>query len=145
MTSDPERERQRLAQLYAAMTPEELENITCDAASLTDIARDALKTEITRRGLTTAMGHSPVGTDVVEARDLVLIRQLLPLPEALLARSRLESAGIECFMADDNMVRINWPNLLGGVKLLVSQEDAPAAAAILDEPIPETPNDEAVE
>ena len=35
------------------------------------------------------------------------------------------------------MVRINWSNLVGGAKLLVNREDADAATAILDEPIPE--------
>jgi hypothetical protein len=76
--------------------------------------------------------------DEVEGREMVRIRRFLVLPEALLAKSRLESAGIECILADDNMVRINWPNLLGGVGLLVNGEDAAAATAIVDEPILET-------
>ena len=60
--------------------------------------------------------------DVLEERDLVGIRLFLDLPEALLAKSRLESAGIECFLMDNNMVRINWSNLVGGAKLLVNRE-----------------------
>ena len=51
------------------------------------------------------------------------------LPEALLAKGSLDSSGIECFLTDDNMVRMDWfmSNLLGGAKLLVNREDAEAA------------------
>ncbi len=139
MTSDPEQERQRLARLYSGMTPEELEKVAADGAELTDTALATLKTEITSRGLAITVNESPAGVNVLEERDLVPIRRFLDLPEALLAKSRLESAGIECFLTDDNMVRINWPNLLGGAKLLVNREDADAATAILDEPMPDTP------
>ena len=57
----------------------------------------------------------------------------------LLAKGSLESSGIECFLTDDNMVRMDWfiSNLLGGIKLAVNQEDVEAATAILDEPAPE--------
>ncbi len=82
---------------------------------------------------------------MLEERDLVGLRQFLDLPEAPLAKSRLESAGIECFLMDDNMVRINWPNLVGGAKLLVNEEDVDAATAILDEPIPANLDVEGVE
>ena len=50
MTSDPQ-EQARLAQLYAGMTPEELQKIADDAGSLTNMARQALVEEIDRRGL----------------------------------------------------------------------------------------------
>ena len=61
------------------------------------------------------------------------------MPEALLAKGSIESSGIECFLTDDNMVRMDWfiSNLLGGIKLAVNQEDVEAAIAILDEPAPE--------
>lgn len=73
------------------------------------------------------------------ARDMVAIRRFRDLPEALLAKGSLESAGIECALTDENMVRMDWliSNLLGGVKLHVTPEDAAAAQAILDLPIPE--------
>jgi hypothetical protein len=99
-----------------------------------------LKAEIKRRGVSIVADESPLGVDAVEGRDLIVIKRLLSLPAALVARSRLESAGIECFMADDNMARIYLPNVVGGVKLLVSPENADAAAAILDESTPEIPD-----
>ena len=74
-----------------------------------------------------------------ESLQLVTIRRFRDLPEALLAKGGLESAGIKCTLVDDNMVRLDWfiSNLIGGVKLQVSSEDAAAAAEILDQPIPE--------
>jgi hypothetical protein len=145
MIPNPEQEQQRLARLYSGMTPEELQKIAADGASLTDTAREALRTEITRKGLALTVNEAPAGVDVLEERDLLEIRRFLDLPEALLAKGRLESAGIECFLTDDNMVRINWSNLLGGAKLLVNRADAEAATAVLDEPIPETLDVEGLE
>ena len=140
MIPDPEQERQRLAHLYSGMTPEELEKVAADGVDLTDVARETLNTEITRRGLAIAVTEGPTVEDVFEARDLVPIRRFRDLLEALLAKGSLEASGIECFLIDDNMVRMDWfiSNLLGGVKLAVNQEDAEAANAILDKPMPET-------
>ena len=139
MIPDLEQERQRLARLYAGMTPEELENVATDGAHLTDAAREALKTEISKRGFAIPINESLAGLVVLEERDLVPIRRFQNLPEAQLAKGSLESSGIECFLTDDNMVRVNWlaSNLLGGVKLLVNREDAEVAAAVLEEPTPE--------
>lgn len=122
------------------MTPEELEKVASDGASLTDTARQTLKTEIARKGLAIIVNQALPGVDVIEERLLVSIRRFRDLPEALLAKGSLEASGIECFLTDDNMVRMDWfiSNLLGGVKLAVNQEDAEAATAILDEPMPET-------
>jgi hypothetical protein len=140
MTPDSEQERQRLDRLYSAMTPEELEKVAADGADLTDTALASLKTEIASSGLAITVNETPAGVDVLEERDLVPLRRFRDLPEAQLAKGSLESSGIECFLTDDNMVRMDWfiSNLLGGVKLLVNREDAEAAAAILDEPTPDT-------
>jgi hypothetical protein len=140
MVSDPERERERLAHVCGGMIPEELEKVASEGASLTDIAREALKAEIARRALAITVVEGPTGEDVFEARDLVSIRRFRDLFEAQLAKGMLESSGIECFLTDDNMVRMDWfiSNMLGGVKLAVNREDVEAAIAILDEPTPET-------
>lgn len=71
--------------------------------------------------------------------DLTMISQYRDLSEALLAKAGLESAGIECFLADENIVRMDWlwSNLLGGVKLFVRTGDADAAVKILEEPVAE--------
>ncbi|MGA8237170.1 MAG: DUF2007 domain-containing protein, partial [Candidatus Sulfotelmatobacter sp.] len=59
------------------------------------------------------------------------------LPEALLAKGSLESAGIECFLADENLVRLDWfiSNFIGGIKLNVRVQDVGNAQKLLDEPI----------
>jgi Putative prokaryotic signal transducing protein len=141
-SQDDEKERRRLTDLYAHMADTELEAIAADSAELTDAAQQALKDEIARRkGLEMdgADTDSGSGYDAVELADFVSIRQLRDLHEALLAKGVLDSAGIECFLVDDNMVRMDWfiSNLVGGVKLCVKQEDAEAALDLLEQPIPD--------
>ncbi len=70
---------------------------------------------------------------------LLTIRRFRDLPEALLAKGRLNSDGIECYLMDDNMVRLDWfySNLVGGVKLQVKPEDVEISNEILNQPIPE--------
>jgi len=65
------------------------------------------------------------------------------LPEALLAKSVLDSAGIECFLGDDNLIRMDWlwSNLLGGIKLRVRQEDALEASRLLEGDAPQSESD----
>ena len=57
----------------------------------------------------------------------------MTLPEALLAKSILDSAGIESFLGDQNIIRMDWflSNALGGVKLRVREEDVDVATAML--------------
>ncbi len=70
---------------------------------------------------------------------LVTVATFRDLPEALLAEGKLKSAGIECCLADDNMVRMDWfwSNAIGGIRLQVAPEDAEQATAELAEPPPE--------
>jgi len=136
---DPEEERQRLSKLYAGMSDGELDAIAADAAELTDAARQALTDEFARRHPEAAVvvNTAARGRDSMESADVVSIRQFMNLPEALLAKGALDSAEIECFLVDDNMARIEWSNLVGGIKLCVKQEDAEAALDMLEQPIPE--------
>ncbi len=137
--ADPnnERERRRLAQLYAGMTGGELQNLGEKAWSLTDVARAALQNEMSRRGLGIAL-NLVAPTDAWPPGPVTL-RRFRDLPDALLAKSILDSASIECFLADENIVRMNWlwSNFLGGVKLWVRPEDADAVE-LLDQERPET-------
>lgn len=75
----------------------------------------------------------PDPEDELNFRELVTIRNFRDLPEALLAQGRLESSGVESFLADDNMVRMDWliSNLLGGVKLKVEEANVEIAEEIL--------------
>jgi len=136
---DSEQERRRLQATYSTMAEGELREVAQDGASLTEEALASLKTEIGRRGLDITINTVPAGIDVAEFQELVTIRQFRDVPEAMLARGLVESAGIECFFADDNMVRMDWfiSNLLGGIKLQVKPEDVAAAKEVLEQPIPE--------
>ncbi|HVP43495.1 MAG TPA: DUF2007 domain-containing protein [Terriglobales bacterium] len=139
MPIDTERERQRLAALYAGMSEEELKAVAHDAGSLTEVALQTLSDEVRRRGLDIPLAESVVPMTDVEQLQLVVVQQFRDMPQAILAKGTLESAGIECFLVDDNMVRLDWfiSNLLGGVKLAVRTEDAEAAREVLEQPIPE--------
>jgi hypothetical protein len=137
--TDAEYERQRLTRLYSGMTDGELEVIAADSSSLTAVAQEVLTAEIARRDLTPA--EMPAAG--IELLELVTIRQFRDLPEAILARGILDSAGIESFLADDNIVRMDWfiSNLVGGVKLKVRREDVEAANLVLEQPAPQELND----
>ena len=68
--------------------------------------------------------------DGQQALELVTIRQFGNMSEALLAKGCLESAGIECFLADMNITRLEWP-ISRGMRLQVSLDDAETAIEVL--------------
>ena len=139
MVDKLDRERQRLAKLYGEASEGELRKLAAEAAELTDVARQVLAEETAHRGLDISLADW-VSADEFELREMATIGQFRDLPEALLAKGILDSAGIECFLVDQDMIRMNWfiSNLLGGIKLQVNKEDAEEALALLSEPVPET-------
>jgi hypothetical protein len=141
--SSLENERRRLAELYAGISDHELEQFASDADSLKQVAREMLRAELSRRGLKIEL-RNPIANSVANAEhaargELVTLRRFRDPPEALLAQCILNSADIECFLGDENMVRLDWfwSNLVGGIKLWVRQEDASTAAELLAENVPE--------
>jgi len=71
--------------------------------------------------------------DSHQVPELVTIRHFGDMSEALMAKGCLESAGIECFLADANITRLEWP-LSRGMRLQVSRDDAETASAFLVSP-----------
>ena len=69
----------------------------------------------------------------------VLLAQYFNVLEAMLAKSILESAGIESFLANSNIARLYGliPNIFGGLKLFVRSDDLEAAKSILEQTPPE--------
>lgn len=118
--STAEDERVRLAEVYSGMSDGELEKLAATGFELSEAAHQALESEIARRGLNVAIAPPP-GVDVYELNNALRLRKFRDLPEALLAKGSLESAGIEAYLLDDNMIRMDWfiSNLLGGIKLQV--------------------------
>ncbi len=115
-----------MERVYSGKRDEELQEIALDRDQLSTEAREALDAEFSRRGLRMILPEPEVDEDrdVVELSRTVMLRRFRDLPEALLAKGSLESAGIECYLVDENMVRMDWfiSNLLGGVKLCVLPE-----------------------
>ena len=136
LNSDDLKQRQRLAETYAAMSDGELLKLASTPEALTDTAWETLEDELDRRHLELP-AKPPEAHQEMDFRRLITIRQFRDLPEALLAKGSLESAGIQCFLRDDNLVRLDWfiSNFVGGVKLCVNPEDAENATRLLDEPI----------
>ena len=119
---------------YREMSNEELLELAGKSWEIGDDAWDALEEELESRNLEPPLPD----VKVPEKRNLVTIRRFRDLHEAMLAKGKLESQGIDSFIADDNMVRMDWlwSNLVGGVKLLVDAEEEEKALRMLDEAIP---------
>ena len=126
-----------MAGVYAGISEGELEELADNAGSLTEVAKEALKAEILRRRLGIALRDS-VEEDLGFS-PFVTVRTFMNVPDALLAKSILDSAGVECYLGDENIVGIDWflSNAVGGVKLRIRQEDVATAAELLDQSPPE--------
>ncbi len=142
-TNDPAQEYRRLVEHYATLPDESLLQLAADRASLTEAANQALTEEMNRRNLQAVPPQPPEPTappaPLIEENGVVTIKQFRDLPAALFAKGALDSAGIECWLIDENMVRLDWfiSNLLGGIKLQVHAEDSDAALEILNQEIPD--------
>lgn len=132
---DPEQERQRLAGVYAEQSDEELASVAKQGHELTDVARETLRAELVKRGLYCGQldDISPPAEDNAEYRDLQTVRTFSNLSEAELAKGLLDSAGIESFLFDENMGRIYWTNVIGGIRLRVDSGNAEEANRIVSE------------
>ncbi len=129
-----DQERQRLAKLYADMADGELEKLAAEAATLGDAGREALKSELARRRLeiTLANPDSQGTAGGEKSPQVVTLRRYTNLQEALLAKSVLDSAGVECFLADQNVIGLTGLyQALGSIKLLVRREDTAEAENLL--------------
>jgi hypothetical protein len=74
-----------------------------------------------------------------ENERLIVLRRYRDMPDAFLFSSVLDSAGIECYLADENTIRMDWlwSNLLGRIKLCVRRTDADEASSLLNQGVPE--------
>jgi hypothetical protein len=133
MTPSPE----NLAAQYAEMSETELMELARSYDGLLEVAQVALRAEFARRGLEPPLVEEP---EEWEFRRLMTVRRYRDLAEAYAGRSLLESAGIPAWIADENLVRMDWfySNLVGGMRLQVDEGDEPAAREILEEGAPET-------
>jgi hypothetical protein len=126
-----------LTQTYRSASDNELLALALAYDSLTDFAQNALRAEFERRGLEPP--EIPDDSQHAEFQRLVTVEQYRELADAQVAKGALESAGIHCYLRDENALRMQWvwSNLLGGVRLQVNEQDREAAQAVLTQPIPE--------
>jgi hypothetical protein len=124
---------------YAQMGEAELLKIAAAYDSLVESAKDALRAEFSRRKMEPPLVED-AGLEVVDSQRLVTVRRYRDLSEAIVARTVLESAGIYCFLRDENLVRLDWQvsNFIGGIRLQVRPEDEAAAVDLLNQPVPES-------
>jgi hypothetical protein len=133
MTPSPE----DLAAQYAQMSETELMELACSYDGLLEVAQAALRAEFARRGLEPPLVEE---AEEWELRRLVTLRRYRDLAEAYAGRSLLESAGIQAWIADEHLVRMDWfySNLVGGMRLQVEERDEAAAREILEQEAPAT-------
>jgi hypothetical protein len=74
-----------------------------------------------------------------ENQRFIVLRRFRDTPDAFLFSSVLDSAGIECYLADENTIRMDWfwCDFLGRIKLCVRKADAESASSLLDQGVPE--------
>lgn len=77
-------------------------------------------------------------TEYQDQRFIVL-RRFRDMPDAFLFSSILDSADIECCLADENTIRMDWfwSDFLGRIKLYVRIMNAEIASSLLDQGVPE--------
>jgi hypothetical protein len=133
MTPSPE----DLAAQYAQMSETELLELAQSYDGLLEVAQAAVRAEFARRGLEPPLVEGP---GEWEFRRLVTVRRYRDLAEAYVGRSLLESASIPAWIADENLVRMDWfySNLVGGMRLQVDEHDEADAREILEAGVPGT-------
>lgn len=131
MTPTPE----DLAAQYAQMSETELMELAHGYDGLLDVAQTALRAEFAQRGLEPPTVEEP---NEWELRRVATVECYRDLAEAYAGRALLEAAGISAWIADENLVRINWflSNLVGGLRLQVAESDELAAREILQKAVP---------
>jgi hypothetical protein len=170
-TTNPEHERQRLAQVYAGMADGELEELAEDPASLTEPARQALKDEMSRRGLTVALpGPTPEAPEQASEQEpaapepvlgesydqpfssvhdnsaepvaLEPVFETYNWSEASLVKALLESNGMEVTTQPaTGSALYAEAGFLGFIQLLVPSEQAEEARRLIEESEQEAPEE----
>ena len=123
------------AAVYAGMADGELLALAAESDELAEEARKALWTELKRRGLE-QQAHTAYRQRPAKGRgqlgrppQFVTVAFFNNLLKAHLARTRLQSEGIQCFLADEHIVRMNWfwSFFVGRIKLQVKAADLSSA------------------
>ena len=103
---------------------------------LQEEAKTLLRDEFSRRSLEPPLIEEEAPELIHQT--LTTVARYRDLSEAIVARSVLESAGLFCFLQDENTIRLDWgwSNALGGLRLQVGAQDADRALELLSRPRP---------
>ena len=152
---DSGEEERRLQDQYAHMTDDELQVVADDSYDLTEIARRALQSEISQRGLDIKLKDAPEPAAAPEAVDeangleedsaLIEVRYASDLAEARKLQQILDAAGIPYCWGPDNLESIDrFPaSFSEGLALKVCRWDQSRAIRALDlaSPEPDAPEE----
>ena len=154
MENDPAREWQRMQEVYARMSEDELEKVAGEAYGLTDIAKQALEAEIRTRRLDISLPQSPqepveeepIGEAEFDPANFELaeVRTAWDAADARMAKGILDAAGIRSYFGPDNLESIDEykGSYARGVKLRVLSEHQQLAYRTFAQRWPEDPNRE---
>ncbi len=126
------------AKEYGDMLDGELVELAAESDSLVEEAQAALWNELRRRGLEVEASKKleqrpPQEKTGPPPLHLITVASFSNLLKANAARSKLLSEGIDCFLADENVMRMDWfwASAIGWTKLQVREEDAGRARDVL--------------
>jgi hypothetical protein len=146
---------QELVTLYAGYGDDELLGLAREMSDLTDMAQEALRGEMSRRGLKASSAPKPAEPRVLSDDDLADLRAFAALAPAecifeyedgrgaAAASLALREAGIDSVVLQGDGSRMD----VQGPRVVVAPEDAEDAAILLSQPLAErfkTEVDEAV-
>ena len=142
-------ESRRLQELYAQMSEDELQALATDSSDLTDVAKEMLRGEISNRRLDIELSNTAPASESVEPKgdfhpqdsDLVVLRRVWDMNEALQAKQALDAAGIPSYLGPENLddVEAFKSSFDGGVDLKVWDCDHQGALAVLGQALPAEP------
>jgi DNA-directed RNA polymerase subunit M/transcription elongation factor TFIIS len=146
-------ESQRLRERYAALTEDELQAVAGDAFELTEVAQQALQSEILRRGLDICLQQAPLQSTPHETEkfdpadlDLVVIQRAWDSEEARKLMGILHEAGFPCYLGPDNLDDVDAfdSSFDQGVDIKVREVDNQPAQHALSQALPPEPDPDTV-
>jgi hypothetical protein len=143
-------EWRRLQELYATLTEGELEAVAEDGYELTDVAKQALQSEILRRGLDIRLKGAPSAAEPDEKAgdfdpsgfDLAVVNRAWNSDEARQMLGILRDAGIPAYLGPDNLEDVDAFHSAfdGGVDVKVREVDHQRALHALSQALPREPD-----
>ena len=149
---DQVEEWRRLQASYMGKTDEELDALAKESYQLTDVARQALQSEVARRGLQVQLrGVAPAQSELNPNRsefdsshlDLVVLQRVWDSAEAQQVKKILDGAGIPSFLCQENLDDFSafTSGFERGVDIKVRYLDNQRALGVLSRALPADPQE----